>query len=61
MIGIRFGHRRSLAERKMSCFKRLGQSVLARSLDRQITEPKVLAKILNHFLRIGATTTVQVS
>ena len=42
-------HRRRLVETKMHCFKLLGQRVMARTFDRQITELKVRAAILNRF------------
>lgn len=52
-------HRRSLAETKMHCFKLLGQRVVARTFDRQITELKVRAAILNRFSEIGTPVTVR--
>ncbi len=54
-------HRRSLAETKMSCFKRLGQCVSAKTIDRQITELKIRAKVLNRFSQIGTPTTVRIA
>lgn len=54
-------HRRSLVETKMHCFKLLGQRVMARTFDRQITEIKVRAAILNRFLQIGTPNTVRVA
>jgi IS5 family transposase len=53
-------HRRSLVETKMHCFKLLGQRVMARTFDRQITELKVRAAILNRFSQIGTPNTVRV-
>lgn len=54
-------HRRSLVETKMHCFKLLGQRVVARTLDRQITELKVRAAILNRFSQIGTPVTVRIA
>jgi len=54
-------HRRSLVETKMHCFKLLGQRVMARTFDRQTTELKVRAAILNRFSRIGTPNTVRVA
>ena len=53
-------HRRSLVETKMHCFKLLGQRVVARTFDRQITELKVRAAILNRFSEIGTPVTVRI-
>jgi len=53
-------HRRSLVETKMHCFKLLGQRVTARTFDRQITELKVRAAILNRFSLIGTPNTIRV-
>ncbi|MFS0851939.1 IS5 family transposase [Novosphingobium panipatense] len=53
-------HRRSLVETKMSCFKRLGQRVTARTFDRQINELKIRAKVLNQFSKAGTPITVRV-
>lgn len=54
-------HRRSLVETKMGCFKRLGERVMARDFDRQVTELQVRASILNRFTRLGTPTTVRVA
>ena len=54
-------HRRSLAETKMHCFKLLGPRVASRTFDRQITELKVRAAILNRFSEIGTPNTVRVA
>ena len=54
-------HRRSLAETKMHCFKLLGNRVAARTLDRQITELKVRAAILNRFSKMGTPITVRIA
>lgn len=54
-------HRRSLVETKMHCFKLLGHRVMARTFDRQITELKVRAVILNRFSQIGTPNTVRVA
>ena len=53
-------HRRSLVETKMHCFKLLGQRAMARTFDRQITEVKIRAAILNRFSQIGTPNTVRV-
>ena len=52
--------RRSLVETKMHCFKLLGPRVAARTFDRQITELKVRAAILNRFSQIGTPNTVRI-
>ncbi len=44
----------------MHCFKLLGQRVVARTFDRQITEIKVRAAILNRFSEIGTPVSVRV-
>ncbi len=51
-------HKRSLVETKRHCFKLLGQCLAARTFDRQITELKVRAAILNRFLQIGTPNTI---
>ena len=51
-------HRRSLVETKMHCFKLLGQRVVARAFDRQITELKVRTAVLNRYSEIGTAVTV---
>lgn len=53
-------HRRSLVETKMGCFKRLGERVMARDFDRQVTELQVRASILNRFTSLGTPRTVRV-
>lgn len=54
-------HRHSLVETKMHCFKLLGQRVTARTFDRQITELKLRAKVLNFFSQIGTPITVRIA
>jgi hypothetical protein len=54
-------HRRSLVETKIHCFKPLGQRVTARTFERQITELKARAAILNRFSQIGTPNTVRVA
>ena len=54
-------HRRSLVETKMGCFKRLGERVMARDFDRQVTELQVRASILNRFTQLGTPETVRVA
>ena len=46
-------HRRSLVETKMNCFKRLGEKVMARTFERQVTELNIRASILNQFTELG--------
>jgi hypothetical protein len=45
----------------MHCFKLLGQRVASRTFDRQITELKVRAAILNRFSEIGTPVTVRLA
>ena len=54
-------HRRSLVETKMHCFKLLGQRVASRTFDRQITELKVRATVLNRFSQIGSPITIRIA
>jgi hypothetical protein len=54
-------HRRSLVETKMHCIKLLSGRVMARTFDRQITELKVRAAILNRFSQIGTPNTIRVA
>lgn len=54
-------HRRSLVETKMGCFKLLGDRVMARDFDRQVTELQVRAAILNQFTRLCTPHTIRVS
>jgi len=54
-------HRRSLVETKMGCFKRLGERVMARDFERQITELQVRVSILNRFTQLGTPETVRVA
>lgn len=54
-------HRRSLIETKMHCFKLLGERVASRTFDRQITELKVRAAVLNRFSQIGTPITVRLA
>lgn len=53
--------RRSLVEAKMGCFKRMGEWVMARDFDRQVTELQVRASILNRFTSLAAPETVRVA
>lgn len=53
--------RRSLVETKMHCFKLLGQRLAAHTFDRQTTEIKVRAAILNRFSKIGAPNTIRIA
>ncbi len=54
-------HRRSLAETKMHCFKRLGERVMARTFERQVVELHVRVALLNRFTQLGRPTTVPVA
>ena len=45
----------------MHCFKLLGQRLCARTFDRQITELKVRAAILNRFSQIGTPNTIRIA
>jgi len=45
----------------MHCFKLLGPRVAYRTLDRQTTETKVRAKVLNRFSQIGSPTTIRIA
>ena len=54
-------HRRSLVETKMHCFKRLGERVMARTFERQVTELHVRVALLNRFTQLGRPMTVPVS
>ncbi|MDE2442744.1 MAG: IS5 family transposase [Betaproteobacteria bacterium] len=54
-------HRRSLVETKTHCFKLLGQRLGARTFDRQTTELKVRAAILNRCSQIGTPNTIRVA
>ena len=37
----------------MNCFKRLGEKVMARTFERQVTELHIRASILNQFTALG--------
>ena len=50
-------HQRSLVETKMRCFKLLGERVMARDFDRQVTELQVRVAILNRFTHLGTPST----
>ena len=54
-------HRRSLVETKMGCFKRLGERVMARDFERQVTQLQIRASILNRFTSLGTPQTVRVA
>lgn len=51
-------HRRSLVETKMNCFKRLGERVIARTFERQVTELHIRVALLNRFSQLGRPVTV---
>jgi len=42
----------------MGCFKRLGERVMARDFERQVTELQVRVSILNRFTQSGTPETV---
>ena len=50
----------SLVETKMRCFKLLGERVMARDFDRQVTELQVRVAILNRFTHLGTPVTQRV-
>ena len=54
-------HRRSLVETKMHCFKRLGERVMARTLERQVVELHVRVALLNRFSQLGRPQTLAVA
>jgi hypothetical protein len=47
-------------ETKMRCLKLLGERVMARDFDRQVTELQVLDPVLNRFTRLRTPITVPV-
>ena len=51
-------HRRSLVETKMHCFKRLGERVMAKTFERQVTELQVRVALLNRFTQLSRPVTV---
>ena len=53
-------HQRSLVETKMRCFKLLGERVMARDFDRQVTELQVRVAILNRFTHLGTPSTQRI-
>jgi len=53
-------HRRSLVETKMHCIKLLGEGLMAIDFDRQITEIKTRAALLNTFTQLGTPATQRV-
>ena len=54
-------HRRSLVETKMNCVKRLGERVMSRTFERQVSELHIRADILNRFTALGRPQTVAVA
>ena len=50
-------HRRSRAETKMHCMKRLGQRLMAREPDRQVAELRVRVAVMNGFTALGIPVT----
>lgn len=53
--------RRGLVQTKMNCFKRPGEKVMARTLERQVVELNVRASILNRSTYQGAPQTLTVA
>ncbi len=53
-------HRRSLVETKMHCIKLLGQGLMAIDFNRQVTEIKARAAVLNTFTKLGTPKTQRV-
>lgn len=53
-------HRRSLVETKMHCIKLLGEGLMAIDFERQVTEIKTRALVLNTFTQLGTPTTQRV-
>ena len=53
-------HQRSLVETKMRCCKLLGERVMARDFDRQVTELQVRVAILNRFTHLGTPSTQRI-
>lgn len=51
-------HRRSRVETKMHCVKLLGQRLSARDFDRQVTEVRIRAAILNRYTALGIPQTI---
>lgn len=51
-------HRRSLAETKMNCVKRLGQGIMAREFGRQVAKLQIRTSILNRFTALGTPETI---
>jgi hypothetical protein len=45
----------------MGCFKRLGDRVMARDFERQVTELQTRVSILNRFTQLGTPETVRVA
>ena len=50
-------HRRSRVESKMNCIKLLGQSLMARDVDRQVAELQVRIALLNGYTALGIPVT----
>ncbi|WP_235940300.1 IS5 family transposase, partial [Salipiger sp. PrR007] len=50
-------HRRSRVETKMHCIKLLGQRLMARDFDRQVTELQVRIAVLNGYTALGIPVT----
>lgn len=54
-------YRRSQVETKMNCFKRLGERVMARTFECQVTELHIRVALLNRFSQLGRPVTVAVA
>jgi hypothetical protein len=54
-------HQRSLVETKMRCLKLLGERIMSRDFDRQVTELHIRVALLNRFTHLGTPVTVPVA
>lgn len=54
-------HRLSLVETKMKCIKRLGEKVMSRPFERQVSELHIRAAILNRFTELSRPQTAAVT
>jgi len=50
-------HRRSRVETKMHCVKLMGQSLMARDLERQVAEVQIRIAVLNRYTALGIPVT----
>ena len=54
-------HRRSRVETKMNCIKQLGQRLMVKAFDRQVSEVQVRVVLLNRFTALGTPITAAVA